>query len=206
MRRAKRLYLPYAAWPEDDRTRWEAAFKAGTNLFDDQGPAAHLAERTRLQLQYAYGKFLAFLSVRHRSLLARTPAERVNHKIIEDYVNWQPATCGGITLAIYLYHLWLALRYICPNEDWSWLLTIRKRIAAQAKPNPEKHHLVTSETLYALGMKLMDRIIDQGKPATTRTMQNAYQRRADHCAACTYSFAAAYPGGTAYRETSHTIR
>ena len=175
MRRAKRLYLPYAAWPEDDRTRWEAAFKAGNNLFDDQGPAAHLAERTRLQLQYAYGKFIAFLSVRHRSLLARTPAERVNHKIIEDYVNWQPATCGGITLAIYLYHLWLALRYICPNEDWSWLLTIRKRIAAQARPNPEKHHLVTSETLYALGMKLMDRIIDQGTPATTRTMQNAYR-------------------------------
>jgi len=33
----KGLYLPYAAWPEDDRTRWEAAFKAGTDLFDDCG-------------------------------------------------------------------------------------------------------------------------------------------------------------------------
>ena len=102
MRRATNLYLPYAAWPEDDRTRWEAAFKAGTDLFDDRGPAAHLAERTRLQLQYAYGKFLAFLSARHRSLLARAPAERLNRKIIEDYVKWQPASCGGITLAIYL--------------------------------------------------------------------------------------------------------
>ena len=90
MKRARKLYLPYVAWPEEDRIRWEAAFKAGTDLFDDRGPAAHLAERTRLQLQYGYGKFLAFLGARHPSLLTRTPAERVNRKIIEDYVKWQP--------------------------------------------------------------------------------------------------------------------
>jgi len=47
------LYLPYAAWPEHDRSRWEAAFKAGADLFDDHGPAVHLADRTRLQMQYA---------------------------------------------------------------------------------------------------------------------------------------------------------
>ena len=175
MQRTKKLYLPYAAWPEDDRARWEVAFKAGDNLFDDQGPAAHLAERTRLQLQYAYGKFLAFLSARHCGLLVRAPAERLNRKIIEDYVKWQPATCGGVTLAIYLYHLWLTLKFICPSEDWSWLLTISKRTAAHAKRKPEKHHLVTSETLYALGMELMDRVIIQGMPATTRTMQNAFR-------------------------------
>jgi hypothetical protein len=31
MGRSMRLYLPYAAWPEDDRTRWQAAFKAGAD-------------------------------------------------------------------------------------------------------------------------------------------------------------------------------
>jgi hypothetical protein len=97
----KGLYLPYAAWPEDDRTRWEAAFKAGTDLFDDCGAGVHLAERTRQQIQYAYGKFLAFLSARHRHLLARTPAARLNPKIIEKYVKWQPKSCGGITIANY---------------------------------------------------------------------------------------------------------
>lgn len=169
-----RLYLPYAAWPEDDRTRWEAAFKAGNNLFDDQGPAAHLGERTRLALQYAYGKFLAFLSARHRSLLACAPAERLSRKIIEDYVKWQPPTCGGI-VAIYLYHLWLALRYICPSEDWSWLLTISNRIKAQAKPKPQKHHLVTSDALYLLGIQLMDRALSSGKPATSWSTQTAFR-------------------------------
>jgi integrase/recombinase XerD len=174
MRRAK-LYLPYAAWPEEDRTLWEAAFKPGNDPFDDRGPAAHLAERTRLQLRYAYGKFLSFLSARHCSLLACAPAERLSRKIIEDYVKWQPATCGGVTLAIYLYHLWLTLRHICPSQDWTWLLAISNRIKALAKPKPEKHHLVTSDTLYATGIELMDRVIARGKPATNRTMQNAYR-------------------------------
>ena len=175
MKRARKLYLPYVAWPEEDRIRWEAAFKAGMDLFDDRGPAAHLAERTRLQLQYGYGKFLAFLGARHPSLLTRTPAERVNRKIIEDYVKWQPATCGGITLAIYLYHLWLTLRYICPREDWRWLLTISKRIAAQAKRKPEKHHLVTSAALYHLGIRLMDGALACGKPPTSWRVQTAFR-------------------------------
>ena len=173
--KCERLYLPYAAWPEDDRTRWEAAFKTGTDLFDDCGAGVHLAERTRQQIQYAYGKFLAFLSARHRHLLARTPAARLNPKIIEKYVKWQPKSCGGITIANYLNHLQITFRYICPSEDWSWLLKIAKRIAIQAKRKPEKHHLVTSETLYALGMELMDRAIADGKSARTRSVQTAFR-------------------------------
>jgi integrase/recombinase XerD len=154
-----RLYLPYADWPKEDRTLWEAAFKMGSDLFEDRGPATHRAERTRLQLQYTYGKFLWFLSAHHPGLLARPPAERVNRTTIEGFVKWQPKSCGGITIGIYLYHLWLALRYISPDENWSWLLSISKRIAEQTKKKPEKNHLVTSETLYALGAKLMDRAI-----------------------------------------------
>jgi integrase/recombinase XerD len=156
MRNATRLYLPYADWPEDDRTRWEAAFKAGADRFDDTGPAAHLAEPTRLTLLDAYARFLAFLSAYDVSLLARTPAARIDRKIVESYVGWQPASCGRITIAANLSRLRHTLHYICPGEDWSWMSTIANRIAAQAQHKPEKHHLVTSETLYALGIELMD--------------------------------------------------
>ena len=69
--------------------------------------------------------------------------------------------------------LQFALRYICPGEDWSWLLKIAKRIATQAKRKPEKHHLVTSETLYALGIELMDRAIANGKSGTWRVLRAA---------------------------------
>ena len=136
MGRASRLYLPYAAWPQDDRTRWEAAFKTGTDRFDDCGPAAHLAEPTRLGLLDGYAKFLAFLSAHHSHLLGRAPAARLNREIIEDYVRWQPASCGSVTIVTYLHRLRDTLRFICPGEDWSWLLTIIKRLAAQARPRP----------------------------------------------------------------------
>jgi integrase/recombinase XerD len=52
-------------------------------------------------------------------------------------------------------------------------LKIPKRIAIQAKRKPEKHHLVTSETLYALGMELMDRAIANGNG--TRSVQTSYR-------------------------------
>jgi integrase/recombinase XerD len=168
------LYLPYANWPEADRTVWAAAFVSGSDPFDDC-PAAHLADRTRQQLQYAYAKFLFFIASEHEALLNLAPARRVSRKIIEGYVKSQPATCGPVTLANYLNHLWLALRYICPDEDWSWLPTIGKRVRALAKSKPTRHHLVTSETLYALGIELMDLAMMNGITGVSRRIQTAYR-------------------------------
>jgi integrase/recombinase XerD len=177
MRRATRLYLPNEAWPRRDRRCWEAAFKAGTDPFDSCGPAAHLADRTRLALEYAYGRFLRFLSAHHPRLLALAPAERLDRKIIEDYVRRHPANCGGRTIANYLHHLRLALRYLCPGEDWSWLLTITKRIAAGAKQKVKPHHLITSETLYMLGITLMDRAITHSDAAGKIRKAHAFDYR-----------------------------
>jgi integrase len=177
MRRASKLYLPNADWPEVDQTYWQAAFKAGTDRFDDCGPAAHLAEATRLGLQHSYARFLAYVAAEHPNLLARAPAARLDRKIIEAYVKWQPATCGSITIVGYLRKLRDTVRFICPGEDLPWLLTIIKRIAAQAKPKPEKNHLITSETLYALGIQLMNRaiiIVDADKK-TSKTHAFVYR-------------------------------
>jgi integrase/recombinase XerD len=177
MRQATDLYLPYADWPEDDRTRWEVAFKAGVDRFDDFGPAAHLAGPTRLTLLDAYARFLAFVSAHDVNLLARTPSTRINRKIIESYVRWQPVSCGDVTIAGNLSNLRLTLRYICPGEDWSWISTIANRIAAHAKQKPEMHHLVTSETLYALGIELMDRTIADADAAENVSIAYALNYR-----------------------------
>jgi integrase/recombinase XerD len=50
----------------------------------------------------------------------------------------------------------MALRLICPKADWSWLLTITKRIAAAAPVREKKYGQVSSAELYLLGLKLMD--------------------------------------------------
>jgi integrase/recombinase XerD len=175
MRRTARLYLQYSEWPSRDKTLWKRAFEPKIDLFDGGGPGAHLSERTVQQLQYAYGKFLYFLSAEHEHLLKRAPARRLNAKIIKEYASWQPETCGGVTFSLYLYHLWLALRYLCPRNDWRWLLVISMRIKAQARPKPGKHHLVTSETLYKLGIRLMDDALACGKPPTSWRVQTGFR-------------------------------
>ena len=175
MRRASKLYLPYADWPQDDRIRWEAAFKVGIDRFDDCGPAAHLAEPTRLGLQDGYAQFLAFLSAHDSNLLARSPATRIDREIIEAYV--RSFSCGGITTVTNLHRLRDTLRFICPDEDWSWLLAIIKRISAQARPKPEKHNLVMSEALYAVGIKLMDRAITDCNAAENASKAQAFVYR-----------------------------
>jgi integrase/recombinase XerD len=65
-------------------------------------------------------------------------------------------SCGDVSVAIDLDHLRSALKLICPGVNWSWLLTITKRIAAAAPRRHPKYHLVTSDRLYALGLELMD--------------------------------------------------
>ena len=170
-----RQYLPYAEWPEEDRRLWDTAFKKGEGPFDDWGRGAHLSERSQQQLQYAYAKFLKFVSVRYPDRLGCDPAARVSADMIEEFVKFQPATCGDVTISIYLYHLWLVLKSMYPAGDWSWLVTISERFAARGKEKRKKFHLVTSETLYALGIALMDGALSSGKPVTASSVQTTYR-------------------------------
>jgi integrase len=158
MARAPDMQLSYTLWPEEDRKSWEVAVKDG-DPFDDCGPAAHLTDATRRALRESYGRFLGFLAAKHRPLLEGAPARRVDRKIVADYVAWRRPSCGDSGIATDLHHLRLALGFICSGTDWSWLLTVTKRISAQATPKHPKSHLVTSEQLYALGLGLMDRAV-----------------------------------------------
>jgi integrase/recombinase XerD len=177
MKRAPKMQLPYANWPEEDRKRWSAATKAGADRFDDCGAAAHLAEPSRHNLEASYGRFLGYISLRCSVLLRRAPDDRVDRQNIADYVAFRRPSCGDSGIAIELQHLRQALRYICPHSDWSWLATIAKRIGSNAKSKPPKHHLVTSEMLYALGLKLMDQASASAKDATRVSKHDAIKYR-----------------------------
>ena len=69
------------------------------------------------------------------------------------------------------------LRLICPGIDWSWLLTISKRIKAAAPRKSRKYHLVTSDRLYALGSELMDRAITDADAAKCISKAQAFKYR-----------------------------
>lgn len=175
MKRKHRLYCRYPEWPETDKALWEAAFAPAMDPFDEGGAGAHLSPRTLAQLRYTWGKYLFFLAAKHPALLSRAPAEQFNAETIKEFVKSQPASCGGVTVSIYLFHLWLTLHYLCPRGEWSWLIAISHRVKAQAKPKPEQHHLVTSVTLYKLGLRLMDRALLMSNRRTSWRAQNTFR-------------------------------
>ena len=63
------------------------------------------------------------------------------------------------------------------GSDWSWLLSITKRIAAAAPRKARKHHQVTSDQLYALGVGLMDHAIASADAAKRISAAHTFEYR-----------------------------
>jgi integrase len=168
--------LRFPHWPAEDQSRWKAAFKSG-DRFDESSPGAHLAASTRQVWQESYARFLGFISAHYRNLLALPPETRIDRDIVSEYVAWRRRSCGDMTIAIDLDHLRGALKLLCPDADWAWLLTIIKRIAATAPRKAGKYHLVTSDRLYALGIQLMDRAVADADAAGRISKACAFQYR-----------------------------
>jgi integrase/recombinase XerD len=176
MARASRIYLPFDSWPAEDKARWQAAFKAG-DRFDGSGPGSHLAQATRRNLWISYARFLGFISANRQDLLELIPAARIDPLIVAEYVAWRRRSCGYGMVAVDLDGLRGALRLICPGVDWSWLLTLSKRIKAAAPRKSRKYHLVTSDHLYALGIELMDRAVASAENAERISKAHAFEYR-----------------------------
>jgi integrase/recombinase XerD len=176
MARKSSLYLPIKSWPAEDQWRWQAAFRVG-DRFDGGGPGSHLAHATRQNLTEGYGRFLRFIATNRSELLDLMPDQRVDRRTVADYVEWRRRSRGDPTIAVDLSCLRGALRLLCPGVDWSWLLSLTKRIAAAAPRKPKKHHLVTSERLYALGMDLMERAGADAEAAKRISKAHALQYR-----------------------------
>ena len=150
--------LPFGEWPAGTQQLWEAVFEPG-DLFDDANRGAHLAPSTREALRVSFAQYFRFISDHHDELLDRPPEAWINRQLIAEYVPLLRKTNQETSVATSLHHLRLALRLIYPDIDWSWLLTITKRIAATAPRKARKHGSMTSERLYLLGIELMDRAV-----------------------------------------------
>jgi integrase len=168
--------LSFANWPTEDQTRWETACKTGER-FDESGRSAHLAPTTLQARRESYGRFLAFISAIHRHLLTLSPEARIDRSLVAEYVVWRRKLSGDIAIANDLKPLRGALKLICPDTDWSWLLTIIKRVAATAPRKAGKYHLVTSDRLYLLGKELMDRAVADSDAAERVRKAHAFQYR-----------------------------
>ena len=176
MPRAFNLTVRFADWPAEDRLRWEAAFKA-RDRFDETVSGAHLSASTRKQRREGYGRFLRFLTDIHPDHLALPPEARITRDIVVQYASWRRTLCSEISVSVDLFHLGGVLKLMAPNIDWSWLLTIAKRVAANAPRMPRRYHLVTSDRLYRLGIELMDGAIADAAAESGVSPSHATQYR-----------------------------
>jgi integrase len=147
--------LSFLDWPAEDQHRWKAAFKS-SDRFDERSHGAHLAPTTRKARRDSYGRFLGFISAVHPERLIAQPQARIDRSIVAEYVTWRRQSGEVMSLAVDLGHLRDALKLICPDNDWSWLLNIIKLMAVTAPRRAGRYHLITSDRLYLLGSKLID--------------------------------------------------
>jgi len=129
MPRVSKLQLPFPKWPDEDRRRWDEAFRPG-DLFDENRRGTQLSPATRNALRVSYAQYLRFVAENYPSLLRKPPEQRIDRTKLAEYVALLRRTNQDVSIVTSLHHLRLALRLIFPKEDWSWLLTVTKRIAA----------------------------------------------------------------------------
>jgi len=176
MPRGHKIMLSFLDWPAEDQHRWKAAFKS-SDRFDERSYGAHLAPTTRKARRDSYGRFLGFISAVHPERLMAQAQARIDRRIVAEYVTWRRQSAEVVSLAVDLGHLRDALKLICPDNDWSWLLNIIKHMAVTTPRRVGKYHLVTSDRLYLLGSELIDRAVADADAAGHIAKTHAIQYR-----------------------------
>ena len=205
MSRVSKLQLPFPQWPSEDRRRWEEAFRPG-DLFDEDKRGTQLSVATRNALRVSYARYLRFIAENHAELLIEPPETRLARQLIAEYAGLLRRTNRDTSVATSLHHLRLALRLICPEEDWSWLLMITKRIAAAAPRKPKKSGQVSSDQLYLLGIELMDDAVAKAGDQMKISKSTAMQYRDGLLIALLAVIAIRRRTVTALRTDSHLVR
>ncbi len=151
-----RRCMPFAEWPEQDRSAFEAATRSG-DLLDEAGPAAHWRPATRSKVMSSYGRCLTHLVRQGRLDRSAGPSERLDPDILKAYIAELRAQVSPVTLAQRITDLHEALRVMVPGMDLDFLRRIYRRLAARAEPSRDKRaRVVDPRDLLDLGIRLMD--------------------------------------------------
>jgi integrase/recombinase XerD len=149
-------HLPVSEWPEADCAAFRAAYEPG-DLFDGTaGPGAHLAEGTRKAIEFTYRRWLGFLKPNHPDDFVIAAAERITPQRVRGFIDHLNAEIGPSSVAVACDRLYAAARLIAPTTDWSWLRSIKARLAARALPQDRFDRLVPPWQTLDFGIELMD--------------------------------------------------
>jgi integrase len=154
MRRLK--HLPLDQWPKDDIKAFIKAYEPGDIFDDTAGPGAHLTEGTRRMIRTASRRWLGFLTEYYPHDLLKPLADRITPDRVRAFIEHLAAEVRPTSVAIAIDNLCYAARLIAPTTDWRWLVSIKGRLAALARPADRFDRLVPPWQTFDLGIELMD--------------------------------------------------
>jgi integrase len=169
-RKRKRLHEEH--WPSADRALWKRAFESG-DVFDQKGAGAHLAPRTRSQLEYAYGRWIAHLAATDAHALRLTPFSRVTSIRVRGFATALLMSNSPRSTAIVLRCLRRASIILGAPLDLRWITAMASRLEAAVPPRSKHDRVRTSRELLSLGMKLMHLAEARRNTGCTLTIKDA---------------------------------
>ena len=148
------------SWPKADIEAFAKAFEPG-NIFDETaGPGVHLAAGTHKMIRTAYRRWLGFLNESFPDDLRELPANRITLERVRAFVHQIEKETKSTSVAIAVDNLCYAARLIAPERDWRWLASIKRRLAARAKPKDRFNQLVSPSQSLDFAIELMDEAMD----------------------------------------------
>ena len=128
---------------------------SGDDPFSDTA-GSRLAKTSQQQYLFGWRRFLGFLAMEEPSALEMAPARRLTIERIRAFVSHLAATNKPRSVAIQIDALYKAARAMMPQQDWTWLKSVKTRLHAAAPSRPPTGPVITSVQLLELGQELMD--------------------------------------------------
>jgi integrase/recombinase XerD len=150
--RAK-LHLPFDEWPSEDRLLWERATKDSDPFSKATG--ARLADTSKHQYLFAWRRFLGFVVLEEGSALVLRPVDRLTRERVRSFVRHLAETNIPRSVAIQIDALYKAARIMLPNQDLSWLKSMKARLHSAAPVQQAGGPAITSLQILQVGLTLM---------------------------------------------------
>lgn len=148
--------LPLSEWPEACRQAWEKAHHA-SELFDAPKPALAWRPATRTKIRKGFGVWLSWRM--YCGLLDQSdgPDARVTLEAVKVYYDALIATRAPLTAYCRIHELFLALRVMVPERDWTWLGRAANKARSTAKNvRSKRDRMQAPDRLLDLAHELMD--------------------------------------------------
>lgn len=133
-----RRCLKVEDWPEADRLAWEAAMQPGDIIDGTVGPGHHWSDQTREKYRKGYGRWLTFLIGSGRFDGTVAPEARVTREAVGDYLAELDGQVTSWTRWGRLAELLAAIKAMAPDEDWTWLRRIVRRLESNVQDSRNK--------------------------------------------------------------------